>query len=537
MRTIEPSRSNRVPVPGISELAARTDAGLLVVHDAGPQPVESVVLHEPDARQRIPAGAVVLAVGYQADSPQFDRLVAAAAEASAVAVVAKPSSVGRDSLRLLGEQHAISTILAEQSADWLAVASMLRSAAAITSVDAIAGIRVGDLFAFANAIALATGGAAAIVDPAGRLLGFSNLADQPLDDLRRRTTLLMAEQDSPAEDPDYRLLYATTGCIRVPPQGDTFARIAIAVRSDREILGSVWILSPPGHNQDRAEAALDQLVESAAVHLHHARAELDVQRSRHAQLLQSLLRGEEAAVSSAATLGIEEQKWFRLAILVPDSSQATSMSRRQVHSVSNWLNIVHSSALFAEINSLLVVLFSGQHPEEWPPIERSLDTFLRNADALHGAIAVATSLAVTDVQDLSSEFSRLHILARTVARAPTDDGDRSPIYRMENYWARVELTTIADAYATAAARRLARLADIRRYDRDHDSEYWKTLHSFVLCDRNVNEAAAQLNLHPNTVRYRIGQLRTTFHLDLSDPPTFLWIAVQMYHPGIQSEFA
>ncbi len=518
------------PAPNIQELVARTDAGLLVVHDAGPVRVESVVLHEPGGRQRIPPHALVLAVGYQERTELFDRLVAAAAEAHAGAVVAKPSTVGPDALRVLGEQHGVSTVVAEQSADWLALASRFRSAAAVSAVDAVAGIRVGDLFAFANAVALAAGGATAIVDPAGRLLGFSNRADQPLDELRRRSTLLMAEEDSPAEDPDYRRLYASDACIHIPGRDGGFDRVAIAVRSDREILGSIWVLVPTKQKKPQAERALRQLAEPAAVHLHHARAELDVQRARHSQLLQALLLGETGAAGAAAGLGLSDRTWFRLAILVPDPGHPASISQRQVRSVTNWLSIVHADALFAEVNSRLVMLFSGKRVEDWPYLERDLDRFLRNSDAVRGALAAVTSLPVATAPDLSREFSRLQTLARIVAREGTTDAARSPIHRMEDHWPRVELATIAEAYATSDARRLSALTQVRDHDRDHHSSYWPTLRTFVLCDRDFTEAAGRLNVHANTVRYRIERLKTVFGLDLADPATFFWVGVQVHHP-------
>lgn len=514
--------------PTLGELMARADAGLLVVHDAGDARVESVVLHEPGALQRFSPQCLVLAVGYQPGSSLFERLVDEAARAHAVGVVAKPSTAERDALRLLGQQHSISMILAEQRADWLTLASMLRSAAAVSSIGAVAGIRVGDLFAFANAVALATGGATAIVDPAGRLLGFSNLADQPLDELRRRSTLLLAEPDSPARDPDYRRVYASNTCVHIPGQSGTFDRVAIAIRSDREILGSLWVLVPPHQDRQHVERALLQLIESAPVHLHHARADHDLLRSRHAQLLHGVLSGDEGAAISAAALGIENRGWYRLAILFANPSGTSSMSRQQLHSVSTWLDIVHHNALFAELNIQLIVLFSGRQADEWPPIEQSLSSFLHTSDAVRGTLKVATSLAVTRLSELSSEFNRLRTLTRIAARQNSDGPDGPAVIRMEDHWPEVELATIAEAYAKSDARRLSTLTEILEYDRAHQSGYWPTLRAYVLCDRNYNEAASQLHLHANTIRYRIEQLHSKFNLDLTNPETFLWVAIQVH---------
>jgi DNA-binding PucR family transcriptional regulator len=78
---------------------------------------------------------------------------------------------------------------------------------------------------------------------------------------------------------------------------------------------------------------------------------------------------------------------------------------------------------------------------------------------------------------------------------------------------------------------LSALTEIRDHDRAHHTAYWRTLRSYVLCDRNFNDAASQLNLHANTVRYRIERMGSTFNLDLTNPATFIWVAVQIHHPS------
>ena len=72
------------------------------------------------------------------------------------------------------------------------------------------------------------------------------------------------------------------------------------------------------------------------------------------------------------------------------------------------------------------------------------------------------------------------------------------------------------------------LARIRDYDEAHSSAYWSTLATFVAHDRRYADAAAAMHVHVNTVRYRIDRLPSMFGLDLSDPATFLWVAVQLH---------
>lgn len=513
--------------PTLGELVAGTDTGLVLVHDACGGRVGSVVLREPGSVQRIPPAAVVLAVGFERGSRRFEQLMLEATEANATAVVAKPATIDHEAFRALGSRHKLSTALTDQSTDWLSLASMLRSASALAVVDPVAGARVGDLFGFANAVALAAGGATAIVDPTGTLLGFSNLPEQPLDELRRNTTVLMAEQDSPAQDPDYRRVYANTGCVHVVGDPGTFDRAVIAVRSDKEILGSIWVLVPERQQWATAENALLELVEPAVIHLHHARAELDVEQSRHAVLLRSVLRGESTSLDSITALGIEDHNWFRLAM--PVSVGSAAISRRHMQLVTSWLRMAHPTALFTEIDSHLVVLFSGTRERAWHAIATSLDEFACSA-VVQGSLTVTTSFAASHPRDLSNEFHRLSTLAGIIARS-TGPASASSTTRMEDHWAEVELTTLARLYNGRDANRLGFLAAIRDYDRQQHTDYWRTLRAYVLCDRNYSEAATSLNLHQNTVRYRIEKLRTIFDLDINKPATFAWIIIQMHRHG------
>lgn len=516
------------PVPGLGEVLARTGEDLLPVHHAESLPVQSVVLSEPGNSQQIPPYALVLAVGYKPGDPLFEDLMSRAARAGAAAVIAKPSAASQDAFRLLGQRHGISAILASPDVDWLTLAALLKSACAV-ALDNPVRRHAGDLFAFANAVALAAGGAASVVDPAGQILGFSNLPDQPLDELRRRTTLHMEEVEAPAEDPDYQRVYAADGCVRIAGHDGAFDRVAAAVRSEGEILGSIWVLVPdPGRGQ-HAEEALAALLDAAAVHLHHARLGMNMQQTRHALLLESLLRGDARAAASAGALELDQYEWFRLALLITNATPGPP-ARRQVQGVTNWLRIAHRRAVAAEIDSRLVILFSGTSKDPWSPIAGSLEHFFSTSQITRASMTIATSFPAGEPRALRAEFERLLILSRLSRPDRAVPGDRSPLIRMEDHWPAVELAIIAENYAGHDADRLAILRKIQEFDRAHNAQYWPTLRGYALANRNYADAAARLHLHPNTVRYRIDRLGELFGLDIDNAGTFAWVVIQSHRP-------
>ncbi|GHJ59539.1 Fis family transcriptional regulator [Nocardioides sp. OK12] len=88
------------------------------------------------------------------------------------------------------------------------------------------------------------------------------------------------------------------------------------------------------------------------------------------------------------------------------------------------------------------------------------------------------------------------------------------------------LVLAADADARADLREavLAPLADLRPATAEKLTE---TLRSWLLHQGRRDEVAAELFVHPQTVRYRMGQLRELFGDDLEDPETVLALVVAL----------
>ena len=98
-----------------------------------------------------------------------------------------------DQLRSAAVRHSLAVLVAPDDADWTRLVALARASVMGAAADSVSGVRLGDLYAFANAAASITNGAASIVDPLGRVLGYSTLPGQPIDELRRVTTLSLQE--------------------------------------------------------------------------------------------------------------------------------------------------------------------------------------------------------------------------------------------------------------------------------------------------------------------------------------------------------
>ena len=66
-------------------------------------------------------------------------------------------------------------------------------------------------------------------------------------------------------------------------------------------------------------------------------------------------------------------------------------------------------------------------------------------------------------------------------------------------------------------RELGILDQIRRYDIDHKTDYYRILFIFLSFDRQFTKTANLLHMHRNNVIYHIGRISDIFSLDLDDP--------------------
>lgn len=61
------------------------------------------------------------------------------------------------------------------------------------------------------------------------------------------------------------------------------------------------------------------------------------------------------------------------------------------------------------------------------------------------------------------------------------------------------------------------LIKIKQYDQDHNSDYYDTLYTYIICDRKLDLVANHLHIHKNTVSYRISKLKDIFNINFDDP--------------------
>ncbi|UKA50280.1 helix-turn-helix domain-containing protein [Arthrobacter sp. FW305-123] len=496
-------------------------------------PVSDVLMYDPLDNWSSVDNRIILAVGCTYGSPDFDQLLHRAANSNAAAVIVKAHGAKMEQLRSAAVGYSLSVLVAPDNADWTRLVALARASVMGAAADSVSGVRLGDLYAFANAAASITNGAASIVDPLGRILGYSTLPGQPIDELRRITTLTLQETTQPAFDQDFRIVYAAPGAVMVPALDDGMARLALAVRAGGELLGSIWIIDPGEDKRATALNALDRMAPLAGLHMLHARSASDFGERRNADLIRTLMEDTPHASFAAAQLGLDTANGLAVAafsIVRPETGSLESVRdiHRLLHLVTTVCNVQFGTSHSALIGSVVYALLpcNGASPRAvHGRIIQEIEAYSHTISPFP-VIATVGGIA-SDIENLprsrSEAIQTLHYLRKKVQGV----GEVQGVALYEDFQIPLNLLKIGEFIEDNGMGGADEIAIIQARDAEQQTDYLETLRAYLASNGNISAMAAQLHVHNNTVRYRVTRLAGDFNLDLADPQKRLWLWLRL----------
>ncbi|MEU6506544.1 helix-turn-helix domain-containing protein [Streptomyces sp. NPDC046942] len=515
-------------------------------------PVTEAVLH--DGRTPLPRqpGALLLAVGVPA--AESGPLLRAAARAGLTGVVVR----GADGPVAEAEEHGVALLSVAEDAAWHQVHLLLASAIAAQPAAVPSDTGLGDLFALADAIATATGGATAIEDPRQRILAYSTVPGQPVDEDRRQGILGRQVPASAENTEQYRRLFAADRPLRLPALADgDLPRLAMPVRAGGETLGSVWVIDGGSLAPD-AEDTLAQGASTAALLLLRARAARELARHRGSELLRRLLDGTAADPPTAAErLGLAGPA--QVAAFVLDSAASVPDAERTALRLLDVVRL-QCEARYGRHAGVLVdgvvyavlpgpgareqgragveragarrpegVSTAGRSTPAGAPLRRTNehshkklaeDIVARAGQALRVPVRAALGEVVPDAAGLADSRADADLVLRVL------DADL-PVAGVDEVRPRVTLLRLAEVMGERRELTAGAWRRVLAYDAAHGTEYARTLVCWFDAGCDMAGAARLLAVHPNTCRYRLRQLQQHAGVDLDDPDERLVLWLQL----------
>jgi sugar diacid utilization regulator len=501
-------------------------------------PVSDVLMYDPLDEWTSVDDRIILAVGLTCGSVDFDQLLHRASNSNAAAVIVKAHGAPMERLRSAAEVHSLAVLVAPNNVDWTRLVTLARASVMGAAADSVSGVRLGDLYAFANAAASITSGAASIVDPLGRVIGYSTLPGQPVDELRRVTTLSLQEIQPPAFDADFKIVYASAGAVLIPEQGEEMARLALAVRAGGELLGSIWVIDPGDDRREAALNALDRMAPLAGLHMLHARSASDFGERRNGDLIRTLMDDPEHASFAAAQLGLDAAHGLAVAafsIVRPETGSLESVReiQRLLHLVMTVCNIQFNTSHSALIDSVVYALLPGEGTAPRAAHRRVVQEIGAYAHTISSYPLIAAVGGIAPrVEDLpgsrSEALQTLQYLLRQQAAGPRSGGAQSSAAGLfEDYRVPLNLLKIGTFIAETGLSDVDDITRIQTHDAEQQTDYLDTLRAYLASNGNISAMAERLHVHNNTVRYRVARLAKDFNLDLDDPQKRLWLWLRL----------
>ncbi len=503
-------------------------------------PVRALAVHEGPAgegqRGQAPSGGLLLGIGAGGDP---EGLVRTAAEDGAGAVIVKDGGDGAvpRSAAALGVAHGVAVLALSADQEWTELIGRLRALLAVPAGPrpgraALLGRRY-DLVSLANTLAEMVHGSVMIFTPGQELLAASRLG--PGDDEMRRAAVL--DQHGPAgyrsrlaELGVYRRLWSDSEVVDVAavPELAAGRRLAVAVRAGTENLGSIWVAEGAEPLADNAAVLLADAAPVAVGVLLGLDQEEVARRRLDEELLGRALLGDVDARLAGAHLAIEPGT--PLSVMIVDlSAHGTRFGAADLYrareAALRQLAGYRWRALATTGPSRVVLVLLG-------PADR--DGMRRAADGVAVAVGEAVGArprtgigpCVSHLGELPASRMEAELVVRALARRGEIRGAC-----LEDVRGTVNLLLLSET--VTADRRLqdGPVDQLRAHDLRRGTAYTATLAAYLDAFGDTAGAARELNVHTNTLRYRMNRIRELTGLDLADPCERLNAAVQLFALG------
>lgn len=515
--------------PPMSTLRAVLDqlGAMVLAHDVGPEAAErtvsGVVIDDPDGGAPLSPGCVVLGVGAGTSERRAD-LLRRAAGAGATAVFVRH---GGDLPAATAPAGGPCLVEVAPDLAWEQLHVFVR-----TALLALGEARPGaprTLFDVANAVAVLVDGAVVIEDEHLRVIAYSSL-DHPIDDARRATIIGRVIPDHYVtqirEAGVTAHLEGSAEPVRFDLEGEgMLPRLVIALRSGGRVIGLLWCITDDERERDARRALADAAPEVAVELLHHLTVDASRATDRLAAANQ-LLAGRPVA-HLRELLGDDPTGAFVVLALqpAPGAPREPDPATRAAQFAAVYVDAYRLPALVAGVTGgrveIVVALTSTTSAARARAL---LDELRQRAEATFGVPLLGAMGAVAEAaRDLAA--SRRDAIAVLDLLAEGWPGPAAASY--PEVQTRIALRELARSVLAAEHLGRGPVPELVASEAHADRALVATVRAFLDHGGDVGRTAAALEVHRNTVRYRIRRFEQVTGHDLSDPEARLVAQLQL----------
>jgi hypothetical protein len=466
-------------------------------------PLRSVVVHDP-TDPRPATGDVFLAVGVRS-ATEAVRL----GEAARAAVVLVRDEAGGEAAADAARAAGVAVLLVDPAVAWSQLLGVVYGLV-LEGRETEAGRGPTDLFAFADTLAAELGYPVTVEDQMSRVLAYSG-SQQTADPVRLETILGRRVPEAMRGLLERKGVFSHLAASDEPlfvepsPEHGLRGRMVAAVRSGRELLGSIWVECErplTGRQRDR----LADGARAVALHLLRSRVSADLERQVESDLVIQLVEGTADAPTLISRLGLPGGQFRVIALQahVGAERHAAVLTAFERATTGFGWSRPGRSALFG--NTLYTVLPCGNDAAPARDWVRSIVSALPPGVTTLAGIGGPADPA--QIPASRQEADESLALRATLPGGPV-------VY--DEWWDRILLQRLRAAASAGRAPARGPVADLTRHDTEHGTQYVETLRAWLEAQGDLAAVAARLGVHPNTVRYRLRKMAAVTDLQLDRP--------------------
>ncbi len=475
-------------------------------------PLGSVVMPETTA-DRSAVGDVLLAVG----AHSVREAVRWAAAARALVVITRDTD---GAATFEGVDEGVAVLVLDTAMSWSELAAVVYGLV-LEGRETESGRGPTDLFALADSLAEATGGPVTIEDRLSQVLAYSRMQGHA--DSARVQTIM--ERRTPER---LRAFFEKSHVVRHLTDSDEplfvaaaadhgfTGRMVVAVRSGRELMGSVWVACSSPLTGDALTALADG-ARTVALHLLRSRASADLERQVESDLVIRLLEGTVDAATMATRLGLPQNRLRVIAVqafLGEHRDAALLLAFERATTGFGWSRPGRSALAGNTVYTVLPAEDSAAARRWVIDLAAALP---EQATVMAGISGLADAVDLVAARHEADECLALHEVSPV--------GTPPPAY--DDSWDDILLQRLRTAARAGRVPERGPVAELRRHDREHATDYVPTLRAWLAAQGDPTEAGRQLGVHENTVRNRLRKMGEITALPIGDAKKRLAMMIEL----------
>lgn len=486
-------------------------------------PVRATLLLDPTEALGNGPETLLLASGVVIGDDTTSQLIHDAARLGYCGIVLKRRGQQIDDLVETARTCSMALFIAADEIPWRHLDSLILSVLGSRGVDGEKDGNTGDdLFAIANATAGAIGGSVAIEDLDRRVLAYSSLPGQRMDDLRRQGILDRLVPAMERHLKQYAAVLDAPGVVRFSAAEVGTPRAAIAVRAGNQPLGTIWAIEGDGGLHSRGEQALVDAGRLAALQMLRRRNSSELGMQAREDALRAAIEGRLDVNDIAFRLSIPNgSSLVLMGFALTNVDDGAARLVQVAKALSGYFSLFHTEAAVATTSRAVYVVLLGENPE----------LAVRLAAGAIGSMPKdLVEPLVAGISDMSLDPAQLPILRRDVddvLRAAMSNPPISKVATLGDVRAEVLLTRVSDVFDRAGQLRHPGVEKLLLADQENRTSLATSVLVWLEAGGDVSRAAQALGIHANTLRYRIRRVQEVFDIQLNDPDTRLHAWIQL----------